>query len=334
MPNEQWDNGGPAANSGYNQGSLTATSAQAHTSVLGPRFNAIVAFFPFLEAQAVFDNFVTNNHQPWEGGSFPPGAVSILHCPSDRNTLRSGRGGGTTSMSNIALSLGDNITVVGNTRGIATWPFPNPLRSASTLAERRSQVNEIAGVGMDAIHDGTSNSIFCSEIVVATDQTYMNAKGGISQSGTFGAGGGSAIGNWTFNTSLCMSNALTDDRREVRSGQGFGGGGRGRRPLDRWINYGWVFNTLLPPNGPVCMREGAEQAGSGALTAQSFHSGGVNVGMADGAVRFVTDSVNTNNAGGGMIQLGTSGHPAFSGPSNFGVWGAMGSINGGESVSL
>ena len=52
--------------------------------------------------------------------------------------------------------------------------------------------------------------------------------------------------------------------------------------------------------------------------------------MGDGTVRFISDNINagnptvTNPAGGG------SGAP--SGASAYGVWGSLGSINGGETV--
>jgi hypothetical protein len=52
--------------------------------------------------------------------------------------------------------------------------------------------------------------------------------------------------------------------------------------------------------------------------------------MLDGSVRFITDSIDTN----GLNGDNGGGDPDYSGRSVFGVWGALGSINGGESVSL
>jgi len=119
MPGNRWDNAAPAANSGYHRSEAGTVSGPANA--IGPRFNAMVAFFPFLEAGAVYERF-SGNITPWDSSVFPPGSVSILHCPSDRNAGNLGRNN--CSMSNISLSLGDSIVVFGNTRGIVSWPYP------------------------------------------------------------------------------------------------------------------------------------------------------------------------------------------------------------------
>ncbi|MDR0522798.1 MAG: DUF1559 domain-containing protein, partial [Planctomycetaceae bacterium] len=61
------------------------------------------------------------------------------------------------------------------------------------------------------------------------------------------------------------------------------------------------------------------------VSATSNHTAGVNAGLGDGSVRFISDAVDTGTLDAGITF--------FNGPSNYGVWGALGSINGGESVS-
>jgi prepilin-type processing-associated H-X9-DG protein len=86
------------------------------------------------------------------------------------------------------------------------------------------------------------------------------------------------------------------------------------------------FNTILAPNSPSCA-EGSDPNADSAntvLSASSRHEGGVHCLMADGAVRFVTENIDTGNLGVG---------PNGNGPSPYGVWGAMGSKSGGEGMN-
>jgi prepilin-type processing-associated H-X9-DG protein len=59
------------------------------------------------------------------------------------------------------------------------------------------------------------------------------------------------------------------------------------------------------------------------LTASSQHTGGVHALMADGSVRFISENIDTGNLG-----VGTSGGAK----SPYGVWGALGTRAGGETV--
>jgi prepilin-type N-terminal cleavage/methylation domain-containing protein/prepilin-type processing-associated H-X9-DG protein len=80
-------------------------------------------------------------------------------------------------------------------------------------------------------------------------------------------------------------------------------------------NTGWtMFNTIVTPNSTLfqygtCSFTTKGQAESELTNASSRHSGGVNVMMADGSVRFVKDSINQQ------------------------TWWALGTRNGGEIVS-
>lgn len=86
------------------------------------------------------------------------------------------------------------------------------------------------------------------------------------------------------------------------------------------------FNTVLGPNAPSCTDDtnGNADSVNVLLPPTSYHTGGVHCLMADGAVRFVSENINTGNLG---IASPTSG------PSAYGVWGALGTKDGGEPVS-
>jgi hypothetical protein len=72
------------------------------------------------------------------------------------------------------------------------------------------------------------------------------------------------------------------------------------------------------------------------MPASSYHQGGVLAAMCDGSVRFVDETIDagdpsrTTTSTGGSVSAITN--PAYSGRSIRGVWGALGTINGGETL--
>jgi prepilin-type processing-associated H-X9-DG protein len=69
----------------------------------------------------------------------------------------------------------------------------------------------------------------------------------------------------------------------------------------------------------------------GLFPPSSYHTGGVNVVLFDGAVRFVTDSIDTGPA---SAEFEATDPHSIKGQSVYGTWGALGSPDGGESASL
>jgi len=95
--------------------------------------------------------------------------------------------------------------------------------------------------------------------------------------------------------------------------------------------YQTGFMTACPPNSPSWVRGGRTELTF--LSASSNHSGGVNTGMLDGSVQFVSDTVDSGMSTF-MPPNVTNNDYSFTGPSQYGVWGAAGTIDGGESKSL
>ncbi|MCL2118282.1 MAG: DUF1559 domain-containing protein, partial [Planctomycetaceae bacterium] len=94
---------------------------------------------------------------------------------------------------------------------------------------------------------------------------------------------------------------------------------------------GWTgFITSYPPNSPNC-----GSGMTGYFAAQSFHTGGVNVGVMDGSCTFISDTINCEGRNVRLItELKNAYADPASRPSPHGVWGALGTKNCGESVAF
>jgi prepilin-type N-terminal cleavage/methylation domain-containing protein/prepilin-type processing-associated H-X9-DG protein len=97
----------------------------------------------------------------------------------------------------------------------------------------------------------------------------------------------------------------------------------GRFPADELWAFGhphWAgFNTILPPNSPSCydLNNVNPSNASGLFSLSSLHTGGVNVCMADGSVHFMSETIDCGNYGVAPNR-------------NYGAWGALGTVSGGE----
>lgn len=96
------------------------------------------------------------------------------------------------------------------------------------------------------------------------------------------------------------------------------------------------FNTVLPPNSPTCIFGNWDQ-GSGLISASTYHSGGsMNVLMADGAIRTVNETIDvgdiTRTDNPNATDAWNKSLKPYTGPSPYGVWGALGTMRGQEGL--
>jgi prepilin-type N-terminal cleavage/methylation domain-containing protein/prepilin-type processing-associated H-X9-DG protein len=159
--------------------------------------------------------------------------------------------------------------------------------------------------------DGTSNTAMISEVL-----TGHNNPGSVRS-------GDSNANNWKrvhFNTNLqsrtqgaAGAMAIVNACRSLPPTAVGLGGARGDWFLmyPAYVNYG-VYNHTMPPNTRACSNAHISDWGQdvwGAAPPTSNHSGGVNMAMGDGSVRFIKDSVGLQ------------------------AWWALGTRAGGETIS-
>ena len=105
----------------------------------------------------------------------------------------------------------------------------------------------------------------------------------------------------------------------------------------RWAHGATVyteFNTILPPNRELCLG-GDATAGvdaPGVACAGSRHQGGAHILMGDGAVIFITDSIEAGSAHEPNVWLNGTGPSTKGSQSPYGLWGAMGTRASKENI--
>jgi prepilin-type processing-associated H-X9-DG protein len=263
---------------------------------------------PYMEQQARYDANLA------ETGTWDPhvlrapiqGGISMLRCTSD---IGSKTASGTITKTSIMFSLGDAIN-------------DNANLTSTGVGSRSAFVTDSAKT-LASITDGTSNTILVSETIVADDsqdrEAGMNAMNG--------------IGSLDTNPRQCLDYLNPNDRSFLRSTYTYSqvttvsntyNQMRGFNAYRCVPNHG-AFCTVLPPNTASCS-SGNYTAG-GVYTASSRHPGGVNAAFFDGSAKFIVSEINCISAGITIPVQVTSG------ASQFGVWGALGSINGDEAVT-
>ncbi len=284
------------------------------------RFSGLVVMLPYMEQTALYETAVTqlqNGSVPWTTGADIAWCRTVegFLCPSDGSGKQAA---GDMAATSYHLNRGD-ITL--------NWDW-NEYRGAFSNGAKHV-------MSFSDILDGTSNTAFFSEAAIGSPKSTGKIKGGIVLlGGSFNNGHTTDWANFYFTPAVC--GAARGTGGDISLNYNVAGGGNqqiGRRWADAHNGY-TMFYTILPPNSPTCARDAAEDCCI--TTASSYHSGGVNVCMGDGSVRFVSDTIDAGDQSNDLYNVvrDKSRPQDYGGQSVYGVWGAMGSSSGGETVSL
>ena len=317
----------------------------------GWRLSALVGMTPFFEQQALWEQVSNpstldasnptvpftvpwpamgpvpnlNKYQPWVT------EIPTLRCPSDP-----GVGLPALGRTNYAMCLGDSQewSVRGPTHFSGTNPNwkmgPNTgYARRSRAADRGFFVPHFASKFRDVL-DGLSNTIAMGEI--ATDLGDRDIR-------TIHTNNPNVVTNSRDNPRWCEDQMQKDPERPL-----FWAPGIAIRPVNEGRGYLWAdfrpmytgCHTILPPNQEVC---GVNNAGNTVTgTMSSRHQGGCHVLMGDGAVVFMTDSVEAGDSRAPNVwQNGMNVGPVP--PANvpgskspYGLWGALGTRANKETI--
>ncbi|MDR3108282.1 MAG: DUF1559 domain-containing protein [Planctomycetaceae bacterium] len=287
----------------------------------GKAQGANVLLLPFYEETARYDAWKSGDwvnagdpHQVSAAAQliFKP-IITIMICPSDPNgnTPNYWNAVG-PSRCNIMTSRGDTVHNNYDVPNLAS----NPALVSRGLFGMRDAFT------FATVTDGLSNTLAVSEAFSTASQGPTAIRSGAIHNVN--------SGNVHYDPiTYCLTNGYkAADRTQVTTaasstyrGQFWSDG----RPCTTGVN------TILPPNTLSCSRQSAAVNNYGVWTASSFHSGGVNCGLADGSIRFVSNTINYRNT---SITLPLPTDSLNSGLSPYGVWGSLGAKDDGGATGL
>ncbi|EMI22051.1 secreted protein containing DUF1559 [Rhodopirellula maiorica SM1] len=309
------------------------------------RLSILVGLTPFIEQQAIWEQ-ISN---PLDNGGGTPAVwpamgptpdriaylpwateLPALRCPSDPGTGLPALG-----RTNYGACLGDsavgsrdsylNITTIASG---ASYPYSGTTGTASTAnAAYRGAFVPGRQTAFRDILDGLANTMIMGELT--TDLGDKDARTSLPTNDPYGAA--------NEKNQCRLDPTYGQQQVDATRPQFWPSGatvnanfGRGYRWADRMPVYSCVF-TVLPPNKALCSEK--DDRRDAVAPPSSRHQGGCHVLMGDGAVKFITDSIEAGTST--LAQPDTrSGSPAVGLQSRYGVWGALGTRASKETVDI
>ncbi len=313
--------------------------------------SALVGLTPFMEQQALWEQISNPMVGRVDGGTGAPGGsaasrwpamgpspednqyipwmtdIPTLRCPSDP-----GKGAPMSGRTNYGPCTGDSCNEI-----LQNGPFNNQLvlpASENWRAEQyRSAARGFFGIRVQTqfrdVLDGLANTICMGEI--ATDlgdndkRTTPSMNNGADKDGA--PPNPTTVGG---NPQDCLPQVDPAAPQFWNSTGGpptLSGGWNTRGGI--WAHFqvnSTQVNTILPPNREACIQ--GHQDHAGVVPPASRHQGGAHVLMGDGAVKFITDSIEAGNSSAPVVsQFWQKGKK-----SPYGLWGSLGTIASKETI--
>lgn len=312
----------------------------------------LVGLTPFMEQQGLWDQ-ISNRlatdprgnriNPPWEPmGPKPQGGqygykpwvteIPTLRCPSDPGTGLPALG-----RTNYAANVGDSAmsTRIGMTSYLhGDYQGPTQAQAVAVNRWQRGMFVTRKATRFRDVLDGLSNTICCGEIMTDLGDRDTRSHGAFDLNGVDGievtmtASGGTMAcqdsGNFIDpeRPSFWMQSVFPSHNPKNDDGSPyFTSVEVGTRRGFSWANFGHIHSgitTNRPPNTELCLHGGSELT-EGNWSISSRHQGGAHILMGDGAVIFISDSMEAGNARIGQndgIQAGDA--------SPYGLIGALG----------
>lgn len=298
------------------------------TNDLPQNYNFWILLLPFAEEQTRYDNIIAGSssnvqNNPWTNDT--RGAVPLMKCASD-SVAYFKRASGSYRLNGGDVLISNNRWFT-NYKSTFRTPFPNVHPSDAGRYGRYVRSKDIT--------DGLSKTLAFTESIVANGGVTTPLKTGIAAS----------VSNWNGGASMpspatCMSATPT---QASNSG--------GWWNLNYYTGALWalaydncmVTYTILAPNSaPACNPNayGNYFAEGAVSNPSSWHASSINIVMLDGSARTVNETIDAGNPNQSPPVVpsnngtGNTDPRNYTGPSMWGVWGAMGTHNSGEQLRL
>ncbi len=272
------------------------------------------------QAMGCYPNQNLNYYSDTGTGEYTPWLSNIptLRCPSDPGIGLPGHG-----RTNYAHCLGDspNLTAFGayNSLGVSNG------NEAGVQASCRGIFVPRQSMRFRDILDGLSNTIAMGEIVTDLGDGDKRTRGKQQEP---------APNQLKDKPKSCAHRISAD--RPLFWGDDLRWAGSSDDPEKR-RGLKWAFGkpyftgliTMRPPNSELCVANNV--ASDSTAPAGSRHQGGVHVLMGDGAVKFMTDSIEAGNQESPGVST-AAGTPPPGSESPYGLWGSLGSRAAKETI--